>query len=101
VLDVQVTGVPEVNQVFDEIAHNIGNVPSRLADQMTTYMREEVHVQSGYLHSTIHSDGPYAMANAPYAGFEADRGGAHDFPALAEEKITDDTVADYVMEGVR
>lgn len=70
-----------------------------LTKELADNMREVVHVRTGYLKSTIYNNADTAGAGARYAGFEARRGGNHDFANLAVERTTGKRYFDYIVDG--
>lgn len=95
--NVTIIGADEVRGLLDKIQMRIEEVPAYLAKQTSDYMIDVVHVITGYLKSTIHPDGPWAIADAYYAGFEADRGWSHDFPELALGHLTAELIAGKIV----
>jgi hypothetical protein len=95
-LTVKIIGLVEMRADFAEIIKNIGDVEiitKELADLMSQY----VHVDTGYLRSSIYYAGNSAGASAEYAGFEDDRGGSHAYGTRAAEDIDIEKWADYVV----
>lgn len=99
-IQITITGIEEVKLLCDELHQRLGDLGAHVAFLVAEYMRDVVPVATGYLKSTIHSEGPYAIADAPYAGYVADMGGSHDFPVLAENLLSEETIADWLMEGL-
>ena len=93
----RIIGARELHAVLIDILQNIGDltfVTKRLAKDMTKF----AHVDTGYMKGTIYHTFDIAGADAPYAGFEADRGGSHDF---AQRAINAFPVDEYFNEIVR
>ena len=93
---VRIVGYDELHRALVEITQNIGNkslISSRLHSQMRIY----AHVDTGYMRSTIYHTNMDAGADAYYAGFEADRGGDHDFAQLAIDNFP---IEEYLDELV-
>lgn len=97
-MSVKVIGADEIVSAFNEILENLNDgelVTTALASSMSDY----VHVQSGYLKSTIYYSDWEAGATAPYAGFEADRGGSHAFDEKAIQSFDFERYADKIVEA--
>jgi hypothetical protein len=95
-LEIKVYRVKEIQKALQDVIKNIKDyelVTKPLAD----LMRDYVHVDTGYLKSTIYHDGPIAGADAPYAGYEDDRGGSHAYGAQAIEAFGLEAYADIVV----
>lgn len=93
----KVIGAKKLHRALVDLQSNIGNrrlVTKRLDAGMNKY----AHVITGYMKSTIYYTNLIAGADASYAGFEADRGGDHDFAQLAIDNFP---VEDYFDEIVR
>lgn len=96
-MTVKIIGAKRLHRALTEVLQNIGDVSlitSRLVIDMTKY----AHVITGYMKSTIYHKDNIAGADAPYAGYEADRGGSHDY---AQRAINAFPVDDYFDEVVR
>ena len=94
---IRVIGLKELQEALAKIKANIDNVEI-ITRPLADLMRDYVHVDTGYLQSTIFYSGNVAGASAPYAGYEADRGGDHDYAELAVEAFDIEAYADYVVE---
>lgn len=90
-------GLPELNKALAEIARNIKK-PDLVTIPLERSMTKFVHVDSGYLKSTIYHKAWIAGADAPYAGVEADRGGEHDYAERAIEDFDIDAYLDSLVE---
>ena len=91
---VKIIGAKKLQKALVIVLQNTGDmtlVTSRLAVDMTKY----AHVVTGYMKSTIYHKRNIAGAEADYAGFEADRGGSHDY---AQRAINAFPVEDYLDE---
>lgn len=93
-----VIGANELAADFEKVRRLIEDEPELITRQLADSMRKFVHVQTGYLKSTIYHKGLVAGADAGYAGYEADRGGAHDYAERAIEDFDLDRYADKVTE---
>lgn len=71
--------------------------PAVFARELAMFMRRFVHIHTGFLKSTIYSYGDKAGATAVYAGYEAARGGSHDF---VERAIMALDIDKKVTEGI-
>jgi hypothetical protein len=95
-LEIRAIGAKEIQKALEEILKNIKDAEI-VTRPLANLMKDYVHVDSSYLKSTIYYDGPIAGASASYAGYEADRGGSHDFPALAMGAFNIEEYADTVV----
>lgn len=94
---VKVIGAKKLQKALTEVLRNIedvSSVTSRLDIDMTKY----AHVDTGHMKGTIYHKDNIAGASAAYAGFEADRGGGHDY---AQRAINAFSVKDYFDKLVR
>ncbi len=96
-MSITVHGVTELNQALRGIAANIKN-PDLVTIPLERSMTKFVHVDTGYLKSTIYRKAWEAGADAPYAGYEADRGGEHDYAEQAIEDFDIDAYLDSIVE---
>lgn len=95
-----VIGANELADDFEKVRRLIEDEPELITRQLDDSMRTFVHVQSGYLKSTIYHKRLEAGASAGYAGYEADRGGAHDFAERAIDDFDIEQYADQVTEPI-
>jgi len=95
---VHVVGAAELGADLEKMRRLIAETPELITGQLDTSMNKFVHVITGYLKSTIYHKGLIAGADAPYAGYEADRGGDHDFAQQAIDDFDMDRYADRVTE---
>jgi hypothetical protein len=61
-------------------------------------MRKHAHVDTGYMRSSVYHKRDHAGADADYAGFEADRGGSHDFAVRAIEGFDIDEYLAHIVK---
>ena len=94
--------VTELERLIAEQEAAIARLPARISGRQVRAMREllgiarsAVHVQSGHLRDSLAIIQPSLggeisessiTSTASYAGFEADKGGEHDYPALTIEQ---------------
>jgi hypothetical protein len=95
----KIIGAKELQRALGEILQNV-NDSSLIFERLAVDMSKYAHVVTGYLKSTIYSKDNVVGATAPYAGFEADRGGDHDFAqraidAFPMEKYSDEIVRPF------
>ena len=105
--------MPGVTQIIGaaELEGAIGEILERLDDlefitqPLAEGMRRVVHIQTGYLQSTIYHTQAIAGADAPYAGFEADRGDilaagkrGHDYAQRSIDDFDADAYFDKIVE---
>ena len=79
---VKVIGADGLHRALVEMLALVGN-KSLVTKQLDTDMRRFAHVITGFMESTIFHNRNIAGADAFYAGFEADRGGSHDYAQRA------------------
>ena len=79
---VKVIGGEDLHRALVKMLALVGN-KSLVTKQLDTDMRRFAHVITGFMESTIFHDRNIAGADAFYAGFEADRGGSHDYAQRA------------------
>ena len=73
--------------------------PELITWQLDLNMNKVVHVRTGYLKSTIYHKRNIAGADAPYAGYEEERGGGHAYATQAIEDFSIEKYADEVWEA--
>lgn len=96
-MTVRVIGLDELQKAFADIVKNLENVEI-VTKPLAEGMRQYVHVDSGYLLSTIDYSGNVAFADASYAGAEADRGGDHDYAEASIEGFDIEEYANSIVE---
>ena len=79
---VKVIGGEDLHRALVKMLALVGN-KSLVTKQLDTDMRRFAHVITGFMESTIFHDRNIAGADAFYAGYEADRGGSHDYAQRA------------------
>lgn len=94
---VYIIGADELSADFERMARIIKDEPELITGQLDESMSRFAHVITGYLLGSIYHRGLVAGADAPYAGYEADKGGDHDF---AEQAIEDFDLERYADEVV-
>lgn len=72
--------------------------PELITEELDALMNKFAHVQTGYLKSTIYHKGNVAGADAPYAGYEEERGGDHAYATRAIEAWSIEKFADKVWK---
>jgi hypothetical protein len=94
-LAVKTIGFDKLGRDLQKVIENIGDVEIITAE-LDALMKKFVHVDTGYLKSTIYHKGNVAGADAPYAGDEEERGGEHAFATRAIEAFNLKDFADGV-----
>lgn len=79
---VKVIGADGLHKALVEMLALVGN-KSIVTKQLDKDMRRFAHIITGFMESTIFHNRNIAGADAFYAGFEADRGGSHDYAQRA------------------
>lgn len=94
---VRIIGLPELHGAMEKMLQNM-NDTKIITRELEDEMRRHVHVITGYLKSSIYHKELVAGADSPYAGYEADRGGEHDY---AEKAIQSFDIDKYVKHIVK
>ncbi|NVM23989.1 MAG: hypothetical protein HWN68_19695, partial [Desulfobacterales bacterium] len=79
---VRVIGADELHKDLVEMIKRVGD-KSLITARLEVDMRKFAHIITGFMKSTIYHNRMIAGADAYYAGFEADRGGSHDYAQRA------------------
>lgn len=93
---VRVIGLKELIGALDgmvEVIEDEKLVPEMLVHNMESF----AHRRTGYLASTIYHKSNVAGASAPYAGYEADRGGSHDYAQRAIDAFNAGAYLDKIV----
>jgi len=93
---VRVIGGDELHKALVEMLKRTGEVPL-ITKRLEVDMRKYAHIITGYMKSTVYHTNFIAGADAFYAGYEADRGGSHDY---AQRAINAFPVKEYFDEIV-
>jgi hypothetical protein len=96
-MSLRIISLEELQEALAKIRANLENVEIS-GRPLADLMRDYVHVDTGYLQSSIYYSGNVVGASAPYAGDEADRGGDHDYAELAIQAFDIEAYADTVVE---
>ena len=94
---VKVIGGDELHKALVEMLSRTGRI-SLITERLETDMRKYAHIITGYMKSTVYSTNFIAGADAYYAGFEADRGGDHDYAQRAINAFPVDEYFDEIVE---
>jgi hypothetical protein len=95
---VYVIGANELAEDFERMRRLVDNSPQLVTEQLADSMTKFAHVITGYLKASVYHKHREAGANAPYAGYESDRGGDHDFAERAIEDFDINRIADKIVE---
>ena len=79
---VKVIGGDELHRALVKMLALVGN-KKLVTKQLEVDMRRFAHIITGFMKSTTYHTFNIAGADAFYAGFEADRGGSHDYAQRA------------------
>ena len=93
-----ITGDKQLKRELDQLSKNIENIKFA-TEILERDMVRFVHIDTGFLKSTIFSDDEVAGATAGYAGVEADRGGEHDYAQLAIDAFNMEEYADKIWRA--
>lgn len=96
-MTIRIIGLDEIQEALAKIKANLDNLEI-ITRPLADLMRQYVHVDSGDLQASIDFQGAIAYAETDYAGFEADRGGSHDYATLAIESFDMEAYADEIVE---
>lgn len=94
---ITITGDKDIVVALEGIRRRIDD-PEEISVEVAILMRKFAHVITGYLKSHIYHEGPYAVASAPYAEYEAARGGEHDFATRAADAWSIERYAKRIVE---
>lgn len=70
---------------------------AKTAEQLVENMQDVVHVDTGFLKSSINFQDDVVYSTAEYAGVEVQRGGDHDFVGIAIEMTDTDKIMEEVL----
>jgi hypothetical protein len=93
----RVIGADELHKALVEMIKRTGD-KSLITSRLEMDMRHFAHIITGYMKSTIYHNRMIAGADAYYAGFEADRGGSHDYAQRAINAFPVDKYFDEIVE---
>jgi hypothetical protein len=94
---VRIIGADELHRALVEMIQRTGD-KSLITSRLETDMRHFAHIITGYMKSTIYHNRMIAGADAYYAGYEADRGGSHDYAQRAINAFPVDKYHDKIVE---
>ena|SRR3990170_2576508 len=100
----KIIGADELARALEEMLERLDDL-ELITKPLAEGMRRVVHIQTGYLQSTIYHNRSIAGADAPYAGFEADRGDilaagkrGHDYAQRSIDDFDADAYFDRIVE---
>ena len=94
---VRVIGAKKLHKALVEMVRRTGD-KDRITSQLAVDMRKYAHIITGYMRSTVYHTNFIAGADAYYAGFEADKGGDHDYAQRAINAFPADKHLDWIVE---
>lgn len=94
---VRVIGEKKLHRALVEMTKLVGS-KILITKRLDPGMRKFAHIITGFMQSTIYHNRMVAGADAYYAGYEADKGGSHDY---AQRAINAFPVEEYFNEIVR
>lgn len=94
---VRVIGGDELHKALVEMIQRTGD-KSLITQRLDMDMRKYAHIITGFMKSTIYHNRNIAGADAYYAGFEADRRGAHDYAQRAINAFPVEKYLDHIVE---
>lgn len=95
---VRILGAAEVHRALVAVQSQIGEIRRIIPKMLDPDLHKYAHVITGYMKSTIYQKYGQAGADAYYAGFEADRGGEHDFAQQAIDDFDWEELFDKIVE---
>lgn len=96
-MEVKVIGAKALHRALVEVVSRI-HKKELITEKLDVGMTKYAHVITGYMKSTIYHNRMEAGADAPYAGFEADRGGGHDYAQQAINAFPTEKYHDEIVE---
>lgn len=96
-MPVKIIGLDELSNAVQQILENLKD-PEPVTKRLDTAMHKYAHVRTGMLRGSIYHKENVAGAGAPYAGYEADRGGAHDYAQRAIDAFPTEEYFNEVVE---
>jgi len=94
---VRVIGADKIHGALVKVSQHVGNT-EEITKQLDQDMHNFAHVDTGFMKSTVYHKRNVAGADAYYAGYEADRGGSHDYAQRAIEAFPFDKHFDWVVK---
>lgn len=94
---VRVIGADELHKALVEMIRRTRDM-TQVTQRLETDMRKYAHIITGYMKSTIYHTNFIAGADAFYAGYEADRGGDHDYAQRAINAFPVDKHMDWIVD---
>jgi hypothetical protein len=94
-VNVEIVGAEKLKRDLEEVIRLMSDLEPATA-ALAASMRKFAHVDTGFLKNSIYHRGAFAGAKAPYAGYEADRGGDHDFATRALQSFDMEQYADAI-----
>jgi hypothetical protein len=94
---VKVIGAEAIHHALVKVSQNIGDL-KEITQQLDQDMHKFAHVDTGFMKSTVYHKRNVAGADAYYAGYEADRGGSHDYAQRAIDAFPWDKHFDWIVK---
>jgi len=94
---VRVIGADEIHHALVKVSQNAGDL-KEITQQLDEDMHKFAHVDTGFMKSTVYHKRNVAGADAYYAGYEADRGGSHDYAQRAIDAFPWDKHFDWIVK---
>ena len=92
-----IIGADELHDDLVEMVQRVGD-KSRVTKRLAPDMRKYAHIITGFMKSTVYHTNFIAGADAFYAGYEADRGGTHDYAQRAINAFPVEEYFDEIVE---
>lgn len=95
--EVRLIGADKIHKALVKVSQNVGDL-KKIFEQLDADMTKFAHVDTGFMKSTIYHKRNVAGADAYYAGYEADRGGSHDYAQRAIKAFPWNKHFDWIVE---
>ena len=96
-MPVRIIGLDKLERDLAQVVENIGDL-KLITEPLIRLQKKYAHVDTGYMRRNIYHKAYGTEATAPYAGYEGDRGGSHDFAQRAINSFDFGKYADQIME---
>lgn len=96
-MSVRIIGLDELGNALKEMGQRIDDYDFILKS-LHRSAQQYAHVDTGYMKGSGKQGSDYIEFMAPYSGYEADRGGSHDFGQRAVDTWNPQAYLDYIVE---
>lgn len=95
---VKIIGLDGLQDALNEMLKRFDDLEEFVHRPLAEGMRKHAHVDTGRMRSSVYSKHDHSGADAPYAGYEADRGGSHDFGQAAIDDFDARKFLEHIVE---